>query len=492
MRGSSWRKTGLGAEVFLNHHFPATDIPKQARALYVRNLVRVIPDVNICRRRCCRPGRGGAPRHERRVLRSVSPVHLQYLKNMGVAASARSRSLRTARFGDWSPATTHAEADLLPTSAPPAARSPAASRVRSRRARRRDAYRERVRFAPSRTTSSPFCCAKARSTTRSRTTWATIMRMLDGDGVAVLRGRRPRGGRPLPGERGGAEACGMGGGHVDRHVSRPDHFGDSTRFRDDQRAVAPGLLAITISATEPWVVMWLRAEQVEVVNWAGNPHKPATVGPAASLTPRASFAAWSETVRGRARRWTIPEIEAAGRLRLAVMGVWQTRQIRELNRQLLITLDEKELLLRRRSSSRRSNHRVQNSLQLVSGFLRCRREHPRIPSCTSPSRKPGAGSWRSPWSIVVSTGPNRSSDRGGGLYRRASRRISSPRSATSGAAARARSSAGHASRRPGGVARPRADRARDQREQICIWRRGRAAPRHALRDRGPLPPRRRR
>src|SRR5690606_12928223 len=33
-----------GQHSFLNHHFPASDIPKQARALYIRNLVRVIPD----------------------------------------------------------------------------------------------------------------------------------------------------------------------------------------------------------------------------------------------------------------------------------------------------------------------------------------------------------------------------------------------------------------------------------------------------------------
>jgi light-regulated signal transduction histidine kinase (bacteriophytochrome) len=57
------------------------------------------------------------------------------------------------------------------------------------------------------------------------------------------------------------------------------------------------------------------------------------VGPGGQLTPRASFDAWSETVRGRAQRWTILEVEAAGRLRLAVMGVWQNRRIRDLNRQ---------------------------------------------------------------------------------------------------------------------------------------------------------------
>ena len=72
---------------FLNHHFPATDIPRQARALYVRNPVRVIPDAAYAPQ----PLRGGEGRPPLDMsdcgLRSVSPIHLQYLKNMGVRAS---------------------------------------------------------------------------------------------------------------------------------------------------------------------------------------------------------------------------------------------------------------------------------------------------------------------------------------------------------------------------------------------------------------------
>jgi light-regulated signal transduction histidine kinase (bacteriophytochrome) len=75
---------------FLNHHYPASDIPKQARELYVRNVVRVIPDVNytpvplvpqIC------PVTSGPLDMSDCILRSVSPIHIQYLKNMNVTAS---------------------------------------------------------------------------------------------------------------------------------------------------------------------------------------------------------------------------------------------------------------------------------------------------------------------------------------------------------------------------------------------------------------------
>jgi light-regulated signal transduction histidine kinase (bacteriophytochrome) len=79
-----------GLPPYLGHRYPAADIPRQARALYLRNLVRLIPDVSyvpaplvpaLC------PTTGRPLDMSGCALRSVSPVHVQYLKNMGVAAS---------------------------------------------------------------------------------------------------------------------------------------------------------------------------------------------------------------------------------------------------------------------------------------------------------------------------------------------------------------------------------------------------------------------
>ena len=81
------RADDLGS--FLNHHFPASDIPRQARALYIRNRVRVIPDVCYTPEpiRPVEAELGGIDLSDVDV-RSVSPIHLQYLRNMGVGASA--------------------------------------------------------------------------------------------------------------------------------------------------------------------------------------------------------------------------------------------------------------------------------------------------------------------------------------------------------------------------------------------------------------------
>src|SRR6201999_777258 len=77
-------------EPFLNLHYPASDIPKQARELYLKNWLRIIPDalyapVPIVP--TLRPDTGTPLDLSLSVLRSVSPIHLEYLANMGVRAS---------------------------------------------------------------------------------------------------------------------------------------------------------------------------------------------------------------------------------------------------------------------------------------------------------------------------------------------------------------------------------------------------------------------
>jgi chemotaxis family two-component system sensor kinase Cph1 len=74
----------------LGLHYPATDIPQQARAMYLKNWLRFIPDVDYLAAPLVpvrTPSTGRPPDMTHSVLRSVSPIHIQYLKNMGVAAT---------------------------------------------------------------------------------------------------------------------------------------------------------------------------------------------------------------------------------------------------------------------------------------------------------------------------------------------------------------------------------------------------------------------
>src|SRR5918993_3188633 len=82
--------TAPGLEPYLGLHYPASDIPAQARALYRRNWLRLIYDRSAKPARVVptlRPDTGGALDLSFTVLRSVSPIHLEYMANMGVHAS---------------------------------------------------------------------------------------------------------------------------------------------------------------------------------------------------------------------------------------------------------------------------------------------------------------------------------------------------------------------------------------------------------------------
>jgi two-component system, chemotaxis family, sensor kinase Cph1 len=170
-------------------------------------------------------------------------------------------------------------------------------------------------------------------------------RMMSSDGVAVLRGRELVTNGVCPSEQEIHDLSQWLRTRTIQPIFSTDHLSDLYPPALDFTKTGSGLLAVALSADEPWFLLWFRAEQIETVNWAGNPHKPGGLDePGASLTPRTSFDLWQESVHGRARRWALPEIDAAMRLRVALLEVQQNRRMRELNRQLTKIVQDKDLI----------------------------------------------------------------------------------------------------------------------------------------------------
>ena len=100
-------------------------------------------------------------------------------------------------------------------------------------------------------------------------------------------------------------------------------------------ATASGLITLRMPQTDCDWLLWFRPELATTVVWAGDPRKGLVQESGGQrLTPRKSFAAWVEAVRGKSRLWTIAEQAIAGeavRTNLAdILASWQRRQIQGL------------------------------------------------------------------------------------------------------------------------------------------------------------------
>ncbi|MDM9649416.1 histidine kinase dimerization/phosphoacceptor domain -containing protein [Rhizobium sp. S163] len=357
---------------FMNHHFPASDIPKQARSLYIRNRVRVIPDVNYA------PQPIRSTSEDLRVLdlsdstlRSVSPVHIQYLKNMGVAASASISIIKDGIL--WGLiACHHHEPREIPLGIRVACQAIAGSLSRQIRAKdEAELYRERLRLRAQEEAAISKLGEDGSLGEFFEKSGGELAALLGADGFAAVQGkdlftygncpdnidirtiaefvRQPASMQPLV------------------TASLSTRLPEAIAYADK----GSGLLAVTMSTEIPTILMWFRAEYLQVLEWAGNPHKMVPADSHAILNPRASFEAWSEQVRNKSKPWTHGEVEAASRIVKLMLEHRNSLRIRELNRELTTTLKENENLLKQKDFLLKEvNHRVQNSLQLVAAFLR--------------------------------------------------------------------------------------------------------------------------
>lgn len=359
-----------GVESFLNHRYPASDIPKQARALYLENRVRVIPHVDYVP--VPLPQDHDATDLSGALLRSVSPVHLQYLKNMDVGASA---SISIVSHGTlWGLiACHHRSARAIGHERRQMCLHIAQTLEQALgRLEEETLQREALRLMSRRDELLPHV-AGAEGLVHGLLHNADELRnAIPCDGLAIAADRKVvrTGVTPEAGEIEG----------LVRWLSRPSSpaFFASDSLANEYppaarwSAVGSGLLSIVISRRPRLALLWFRAEEVETVNWAGNPHKPVEgFGKPGLLTPRASFDLWVETVRNRSRPWRPAECAAARDMMARLLDVARQQDMARLNERLSETvvareeaLAEKDLLVRE------VHHRVQNNLQLVTSMLR--------------------------------------------------------------------------------------------------------------------------
>jgi diguanylate cyclase (GGDEF)-like protein len=362
---------------FLNHRFPASDIPQQARDLYRRNAVRAIADVAYQPAPLnppLRPPTGRPLDMSYCALRSISPVHVQYLKNMGVGASM---SVSILVHGElWGLVACHnTVARRLPYEDLEAFRHVGqilAQQIRT--SEEADRHRGAADLAAARD-------RVMRALVNSDEPRAAFLKVGDdltdvarARGIAVIWKDTVTTAGHVPSE---AEvrklAAWVSARTTDGDVFATDRLAEAYADSGALGPVAAGLLATALPGEHMPVLMWFRPEQVEEINWAGNPHKPmesgeSRVGP----SPRKSFATWRETVRNRSHAWTATEIGSVEGLRTRLAFVLQQQSIRELNELLTKANEQLSVLAATDGLTGVANRRVFDE-RLISEWKRCGR-----------------------------------------------------------------------------------------------------------------------
>lgn len=323
---------------YLGLRFPASDIPAQARELYRLNRVRQIPSANYEPQPLLRARDVPSPASldlSYSVLRSVSPVHLEYMRNMGTAASMSISIVVNAQL--WGLISCHsAESRRAPQ--PVRAACDFIGQLAAMRLAGLSLYAEaaervrlqavHARLLTNMAVSHQFLDGLAQDGER-------LLALAGATGAAVVSEFDVR----VVGDAPDEDAIRMVADKLADLVEDGFYATDSL-VRDMPEAAAitdkaSGLAAISISQIHPSYVMWFRPEVVRTVTWAGEPVKsrePVT----GRLSPRTSFAAWKETVSQTATPWSRPEIDAVRGLRTALIDIVlrKAEQMAELSGEL--------------------------------------------------------------------------------------------------------------------------------------------------------------
>ena len=329
---------------FMGLHYPATDIPKQARELYQINLTRIIADVNTESSAIITHETGTPLDLTHSVLRAVSPIHIQYLKNMDVKSSF---SISLVAHGElWGLIACHnysprfinykgRDASKLIGQILSSALEYRQDEEDTEKFKQLDkAADELSRFIEKENYIVDALTTKA-VTIRDLTT-ATGAALIFDNVITTI------GDTPVKDKIKEISAWLL--------VNMQDSIYYTHRFPEiftQAKAYskkASGILACMLSKEMGEMIIWFKPEQLKTVNWAGDPTKPMEENSNGlmQVSPRKSFESWSQLVRLTSEKWTNEELKAVLKIREQIIYAINRKanDIRLLNERLNLAYEE--------------------------------------------------------------------------------------------------------------------------------------------------------
>lgn len=311
-----------GVPPYLGLHYPASDIPPQARTLYRSNLLRVIVDVNatpVSLLPSAGPRLEDQPDLSHAILRSVSHYHIEYLQNLGVGSTATVSLLTEGEL--WGMLSLH---HGTMRRSPPSERRVLARVAlglsqlveRAAQERRVAAERRSVRLG----SSHAAVLDDAGSLLHATVLGSPGLRELTGsNGIAVVAGDAVVAAGAVPEPDWLRElarwAVDRAGGDALAVDALPEVYPPAAGRSD----VAAGALVFVVSREPPVLLLGFRGEQTREVFWGGDPNAPATVDAVTQrISPRKSFDLWRQLVRGHSVPW---DADVVDRVRVAARSL---------------------------------------------------------------------------------------------------------------------------------------------------------------------------
>jgi light-regulated signal transduction histidine kinase (bacteriophytochrome) len=307
----------------LGHRFPGSDIPAQARELYRTNRLRLIADAAYTPVPIIPPL---DPRTNRPLdlshatLRSVSPIHVEYLRNTGTAASMSISLLRNGSL--WGLVSCH---NGTPRDVPFEVRTACdlLGQVFSLQLDSKERHAEfeyRLKLKSMQVSLLAHMANEDEFIDGLVKHPEELLGFAEAGGAAVVFDGKCHRVGAAPGEPEIMRLVDWLSEDVAKEVFSTESLTEFLPEAEAYKDQASGLLAVSISKLYRSYILWFRPEVLHTVNWSGDPRKPVEdVNP--HMHPRKSFEVWKETVRLRSQPWRSSELETAAEFRGAVVGI---------------------------------------------------------------------------------------------------------------------------------------------------------------------------
>jgi diguanylate cyclase (GGDEF)-like protein len=317
---------------YLGLRFPASDIPVQARRLFLINPLRVIADVTSTPVPIVPqigPLTGRPLGLTRSSLRSASPLHIEYLRNMGVQSSMTVSIIVQGRL--WGMIACHHPVPHPMENSTRSVCELVGQMLASQVALRIDNAALQARLT-SRKLLETYMTSIEGATSQAdphSLEGTRLMELLDADGLIFrIEGVVTSHGAvveeelliPIIGKLRNLSLRGIASSNMLRALDQS---------AESYASSISGALYLGLTDDGSDYLVLLRRELIETVTWAGNPDKAISADAHGALRPRTSFAAWQETVRGRSRPWSGLELENASLLREHLMRLSEAHKSHE-------------------------------------------------------------------------------------------------------------------------------------------------------------------